>query len=114
MAEFYRRHAGCFFTRLLYACLMSRTAPIIVLTLFFPMLAEAQNMQVIGKNSMARECYRASTSAALSGTASRLDVQSCDNAIEHGHLRRSDLIATYVNRGVINTALEQYKAAAND
>ena len=74
----------------------------------------AQNMQVVGNNSLARECYRASTAAALSGSASRADVETCTNAVHYGQLRRADLIATYVNRGVINTAIEDFKAAAKD
>lgn len=74
----------------------------------------AQNMQVIGGDSMAQECYRASTSASLTGTAGALDLQSCSNALENGNLRKRDVIATYVNRGVINTALQNYRAAAKD
>ena len=71
-------------------------------------------MQVIGGNSLAQECYRASTSAALSGSAGLNDLEGCANAIAHGNLKRRDLVATYVNRGVINTALENYKDAARD
>ncbi len=74
----------------------------------------AQNMQVIGSNSIAQECYRASTAAALSGFASRSDVEVCSKAVAHGNLKRRDLIATYVNRGVINTALQDFRAAAKD
>lgn len=82
--------------------------------MFCPVLASAQNMQVIGSNSFSQACYRASTAAALSSNASPQDIENCDKAISYDKLKRRDLIATYVNRGVINVALEDYVAAAKD
>lgn len=79
-----------------------------------PRWATAQNMQVIGSNSYSQACYRASTAAAMTGSASPSDIESCDKAIDHGNLKRRDLVATYVNRGVIHVARENFNAAAKD
>lgn len=76
--------------------------------------AQAQSMQVIGGGSIAQECFRASAMAARTGIASGRDLKNCDKALHHGVLDRSDLIATYVNRGVINVALKNYRDAAKD
>ena len=77
-------------------------------------LAFAQSMQVIGGGSIAQECFRASANAARTGIAGSRDLTACDNALQHGSLKRPDLIATYVNRGVINVALQNYRDAAKD
>jgi tetratricopeptide (TPR) repeat protein len=84
----------------------------LVLILVSP--AYAQNMQIIGGNSLAQACYQGSTSAALTGNGSHAALQSCDDAIAKVKLKRRDLIATYVNRGVINVAMENFQAAAKD
>ena len=90
---------------------------IISLSLFFVLysgFAPAQNMQVIGGSSYARDCYQASNAAALTGSASRVDVENCDNALHYGGLKKRDLIATYVNRGVVHMAMENFTEAAKD
>ena len=76
--------------------------------------AVAQSMQVIGGNSYARECFQLSSSASLSGSAGRTDVEVCDKALAHGGLKRKDLVATYVNRGVLKVAIEDFVGAAQD
>lgn len=90
---------------------------------FFPALllgtlwsapAGANSMQVIGASSIAQECYRLSAASTLTGHASRSDIKVCNNAIINGQLRKKDLIATHVNRGIIYVALENFKMAAKD
>ena len=76
--------------------------------------ASAQSMQVIGGDSFARECYQASSSTSMTGFASGEDLIACDRAISHGNLRKSDRVATYVNRGVIKVALEDFQGAVQD
>lgn len=76
--------------------------------------ASSNSMQVIGASSIAQECYRLSAASALTGHASSSDVKVCNNAIRHGNLRKKDLIATHVNRGIIYVARENFKMAAKD
>ena len=76
--------------------------------------AQAQSMQVIGGGSIAKECFRASANAARTGIASSRDLITCDKALQHGSLDKINLVATYVNRGVVNVALQNYRDAAKD
>jgi tetratricopeptide (TPR) repeat protein len=46
--------------------------------------------------------------------ASRLDVEDCNRAINDATLKKDELIATYVNRGILLMAIEDYAAAAKD
>lgn len=87
---------------------------LIMLSLSIAESAHAQSMTIFGGSEIAKECYQASTNAAMTTFASDGDVDLCNKAIQHGQLQFNDLIATYVNRGVINAALENYAAAAND
>jgi tetratricopeptide (TPR) repeat protein len=74
----------------------------------------AGSMQVIGAGSIAQECYRLSSASSMTGHASGADIKVCNNAIRNGNLRKRDLIATHVNRGIIYVALENHKLAAKD
>lgn len=76
--------------------------------------AVAQNVTMFGGNSLAKECFDYSQTAAVTGTASRSDLETCTKAIFHGELKRRDLVATYVNRGIIYMAMEDYQSAAKD
>jgi tetratricopeptide (TPR) repeat protein len=69
---------------------------------------------VIGGGSLARECYDLSQHAAISRSASRIDVAVCDKAVFQGSLNKAELAATYSNRGVIYMAMEQLKEAYRD
>jgi tetratricopeptide (TPR) repeat protein len=83
-------------------------------TIFFCSHVAAESMQVIGGSSYARECYRLSNAASLTGHAGGADVAVCTKAVRNGGLRKADLIATYVNRGILYVAMEDYKKAARD
>jgi tetratricopeptide (TPR) repeat protein len=76
--------------------------------------AFAQSMTVIGGNSSARECYMAATLAAQMNVASQQEINTCTFALQHGQLSLRDAMATYVNRGVLHAALEQYERAEQD
>lgn len=93
---------------------MKKFIILILLSVIWSGVAFAQNMQVIGGSSFARDCYHASTAAALTGSASRVDVENCDNALHYGGLKKRDLIATYVNRGVVHMAMENFTDAVKD
>ena len=85
-----------------------------LVVLLLSSVVTAQSMMVIGSGSLAHQCYRASTSAALTGSAHQSDVENCDKALDYALLRKRDLIATYVNRGVVHAAMENLSAAVKD
>ncbi|MFT4635292.1 MAG: tetratricopeptide (TPR) repeat protein [Arenicella sp.] len=76
--------------------------------------AQAQLGMVIGGDSFAAACYRASSIAISNGSASRRDLEPCQRAIYDGALSRKNLVASYVNRGAIYMALGDRKSALND
>ncbi|MFT5573533.1 MAG: tetratricopeptide (TPR) repeat protein [Cryomorphaceae bacterium] len=82
--------------------------------LLFSQLTAAQNVTMFGGSSLAKDCYRFSQTAAMTSTASTTDIEVCTKAIFDGGLNKKDLVATYVNRGIIHMAMEHYQAAARD
>jgi len=76
--------------------------------------AIAQNAAIVGAESFANECAKASTIASTTGSANRQDLESCDRAILDGKLRLKDLVASHVNRGVIHMAMGNPKLALSD
>lgn len=74
----------------------------------------AQSISLIGNSSYAQECFKASTMAARTQSASHSDIAACTKAIDHELLNRKDLVASYVNRGIIYVSLERYELAARD
>ena len=89
-----------------------RVLPPILIVL--PITAHAQSMTVIGGGSYARNCYMSSTLAIQLNSASDADIEECNQAILHGRLTRKDLLATYVNRGILYGAMEDYQKALKD
>ena len=85
--------------------------PILVI---LPITAYTQSMTVIGGGSYARNCYMSSTLAIQLNSASDADIEECNQAILHGRLTRKDLLATYVNRGILYGAMEDYQKALKD
>lgn len=86
-----------------------------VLILFtFPAGVAAQAITIIGSGGDARNCSMAADTAARFGFVSREDLDYCTRAIDYGHLKRGDLAGTYVNRGIIETALAKYHDAFSD
>lgn len=89
-----------------------RLLPTILIVL--PITAYTQSMTVIGGGSYARNCYMSSTLAIQLNSASDADIEECNQAILHGRLTRKDLLATYVNRGILYGAMEDYQKALKD
>lgn len=89
---------------------------VIVTSAFLLMVssAQAQNSAIIGGESFGAECYRAAQVATSTGSANGHDLKSCDRAIADGGLKRKNLIASYVNRGVIYMAMGNPKMALAD
>jgi len=75
---------------------------------------KAQSTTIFGGNSIARECYQASLVAARTGFSSRLDLETCDTALFQGSLKSRDRVATYVNRGIIKVALQDFVGGVRD
>ena len=90
-------------------------APLLLLFLaaYCPGVA-AQAITVIGGGADARNCSMAAQYAAKAGRVSRDDLDTCSRAMDYGKLKRGDLAATYVNRGIIATALSRYQDAFAD
>jgi tetratricopeptide (TPR) repeat protein len=84
------------------------------LILIAPVYAWSQSMSVIGGESTAHECYLAATLAAQMNIASRQDLETCTYALEHATLNLHDKAATFLNRGIINVAIERYEDAKQD
>lgn len=76
--------------------------------------AVAQSMLILGGNSDAQACYRAAGTAAQFKHADRQALNACNTAIEAGNLQSADLLASYVNRGIVLAAREEYTAAVAD
>lgn len=89
--------------------------PVIIL-LVLPVTVYAQAMSVIGGKGKAHECYiNAKLATQLDyGGATHRSIEPCDYALDHVRLNKRDLAATYVNRGVLRVALEEYNAAFAD
>ena len=85
--------------------------PILII---LPITAYTQSMSVIGGGSYSRNCYMSSTLAIQLNSASDADIEECNQAILHGRLTRKDLLATYVNRGILYGAMEDYQKALKD
>jgi len=76
--------------------------------------AHSQSMMILGGNSHAEACYRSAGLAAQFSHAGRDDLDECNKAIELGALALPDRVATYVNRGIVHAAREDYSAAVAD
>lgn len=92
-----------------------RLIPLLFSILVLPHVnGQAQSMSVIGGGSYARNCYMAATLAIQMNAASREDLQECNMALAYGKLHRKDLLATYVNRGILHGTMEDYQKALKD
>ena len=88
----------------------------ILILISIPMSVIGQAVTIIGSGYDARSCFMAANNAARVelGFVSKEDLETCTRAIEHGRLRRGDLAGTYVNRGIVETALGRYQDAFDD
>jgi len=78
------------------------------------MSAGAQSMTVLGADSYARDCYAAASVTARRHFTSREAISDCTHALEYGQLSLRDLLATFVNRGILYMAAKDYERAAKD
>ena len=87
---------------------------LLLLGFIWPTWLQAQSMQVFGSNSYAVTCYQDSVAANRVGNARFAELENCNKAIEYGYLTQSDLVATYINRGILYAALGSLSKAASD
>jgi len=76
-------------------------------------VAEASKT-VIGIKSYASNCYRNSQQAVITGFASTKDIDACNEALFAGGLKKKEIVATHVNRGVLSAAINDLPNAAKD
>lgn len=65
---------------------------------------------VVLGNSIGHSCYQ----AALDRNRSDLALKSCDDALESGQMSFHDIVATFVNRGIVKLHREDYRPALAD
>lgn len=91
--------------------------PFLVITLALltsPFSAGAQSVTILGDSADARECYFSAGIAIQMQSTSRAEIETCSNALDLQVLRVRDRAATYVNRGILYAANEQYLEAVKD
>ena len=76
--------------------------------------AHAQSVTIIGDSEDAQECYFSAQLAVQMQSASRAEVSACTRALMNGNLRLRDKAATFINRGILYVAIEEYKMAIDD
>ena len=85
-----------------------------VYLLVFSCTGLAQSVTIIGQSEDARECYFAAQIAIQMQSASRSDIETCSRALQTQNLGLRDKAATFINRGIIYVALEDYQDAIKD
>ena len=75
--------------------------------------AQAQSVTIFGGN-FAQNCYENATFSVRLSDASSSDLADCNQAIQQGRLNRRDLVATYINRGIINVHVGDIGRAERD
>jgi tetratricopeptide (TPR) repeat protein len=95
-----------------FNCNIKSLLTVILITV--PIGAAGQAITIIGSGGDARNCSMAANNAAKFGFVSREDLDTCTRALEYGRLKRSDLAGTYVNRGIVQTALGRHQDAFSD
>lgn len=85
-----------------------------LLALLFSSMAMSQSVSVIGGSEQARECFFAAQIAVQMNSSSRSEILTCTNALQTENMNLRDKAATYINRGILHVALEEYKLAIAD
>jgi len=76
--------------------------------------APGQSMTVFSGDRAAQDCYMAATLAVQMRSATRDDLVPCTEALQTEKLSPRDVAATYVNRGIVHAALQDYGGALAD
>jgi tetratricopeptide (TPR) repeat protein len=95
----------------------SANMKVLILTLVFlivPVSVSAQSITILGNSPDAKECFFSAGLAVQMQSTSRSELETCNNALTTHNLGVRDKAATYVNRGILYVALEEYQMAVND
>ena len=90
---------------------MTRTAKFLLTAAALGIAAPAFAAVVVVGNSSARLCYEAADSKLHPRPT---DFDRCNEAFERENLNRHDLVATYVNRGILKFKVRNYDSALQD
>ncbi len=91
-----------------------KTALLALMLILIAVNAVAQSVTVIGDSVDARECYFSAQIAVQMLSTSRSEIETCTNALDFENLGLRDKAATFVNRGVLYVAMEEYQSAVKD
>ncbi len=86
----------------------------VLILLVLPFIAGAQSITVLGDSVDAKECFTSAKFAIQMQSTSQSEVDACSRALMFQNLRLRDKAATYVNRGILYVALEEYQLAIKD
>ena len=98
----------------MFTTTLKRTILACLLFQFSLMHAHAQSVTIIGDSKDAQECFFSAQLAVQMQSASRSEVSACTRALLNGNLRLRDKAATFINRGILYVAIEEYKMAIDD
>ncbi len=70
-----------------------------------------QAVMILSNSNDAQKCSVAAHTAAETNFASREELEACDRALEYGYLKKKDRAGTYINRGILATALSRFQEA---
>lgn len=76
--------------------------------------AHAQSVTIIGNSANAQECYFSAQLAVQMNSTSSSEIDACTRALDTENLSLRDRTATFVNRGVLHVAAEEYQSAVKD
>lgn len=82
--------------------------------LLLPLCVNAQSITVLSGGGEARACSLAAKMTLTRLNPSRGELDACNRALEEVNLSRRDRAATFVNRGIVLAALQDYQEALND
>ena len=82
--------------------------------LSIPLYSTAQSVSILGDSADARECYFSAEIAIQMHSTSRMEIETCTNALNFQNLRLRDKAGTYINRGILYVAMEEYQKAIKD
>jgi tetratricopeptide (TPR) repeat protein len=86
----------------------------VIILLLFPFSSTAQSITVIGGSLDAKECYLSAQFAIQMQSTSRSEIAACTRSLTIEKLSLRDKAATFVNRGVLYVAMEEYQSAIED
>ncbi len=93
-----------------------RSAAVILLgaILFSPLFAYAEAVTILSGGADARNCFFAAQMASRLNRASNDDIATCTRVLRNSGMKPRDRAATYVNRGVLYGAQQNFRAAIRD